>query len=132
MTVDEYRRVLAKTGGVWTDGEVPILTAPKKYRNVPVEVDGFKFDSKGEATRYGELKLRVLAGEISDLEVHPIVPIIVNDIPISECELDFRYIHNGKIVWEDFKGHDTAISKLKRALVEAIYQRPVNIIRKRR
>lgn len=40
-----------------------------KYNNRKVEVDGRKFDSKKEARRYGELKLLLDAGEISDLHM---------------------------------------------------------------
>lgn len=41
-----------------------------KYRNVKVEVDGIKFDSKKEAARYHELMLMLAAGQISDLKLH--------------------------------------------------------------
>jgi len=40
-----------------------------KYRNQRTEVDGIKFDSKKEAEYYGILKMRMKAGEISDLKL---------------------------------------------------------------
>lgn len=48
---------------------------PSKYRNVRVEIDGHKFDSKREAAIYQELKLREKAGEIRDLKLQ--VPIVL-------------------------------------------------------
>ena len=55
------------------------LPAPKilkrkgkaKFRNVRVEYDGIKFDSKRECAHYQELKMLEAAGEISQLRVHP-------------------------------------------------------------
>lgn len=40
-----------------------------KYRNIPCEVDGIRFDSKKEAARYYDLKLLERAGEIRDLRL---------------------------------------------------------------
>ena len=34
-----------------------------KYRNQPVTVDGYRFDSKAEARRWGELKLLAALGD---------------------------------------------------------------------
>jgi len=42
-----------------------------KYNARKTEIDGYTFDSKKEARRYGELCLLVKAGEITDLTVHP-------------------------------------------------------------
>ena len=38
-----------------------------KYRNIKTTVDGITFDSKKEAARYGTLKLRERAKDISEL-----------------------------------------------------------------
>lgn len=59
----------------WTQADVDALqhkraaSAPKpsKYRNVKIQIDGEKFDSKREAQYWQELKLREKAGEIWDL-----------------------------------------------------------------
>jgi hypothetical protein len=42
-----------------------------KYGNVPVEADGYSFDSKVEERYYRQLKLLEAAGEIFDIQVHP-------------------------------------------------------------
>jgi hypothetical protein len=39
-----------------------------KYRNIKIEVDGIKFDSKAEYTRFKELELFERLGEISNIE----------------------------------------------------------------
>lgn len=93
--------------------------------------DGFVFDSAGECRRYHELKLRQRIGDISGLEVHPAYPIIWpgTDIKICVVELDFRYAENGVQHAEDFKGQDTALSKIKRKMVEAAYGIKVELVR---
>lgn len=95
----------------------------RKYRNQPVIVDGIKFDSKAEANRYAVLKLRERAGEISRLELQPEYKINVNGAFICKYRADFRYFeHNAsKQIVEDVKGVKTAVYKLKKKLVEAIY-----------
>ena len=45
--------------------------AKAKYGNQPTVADGLSFDSNAEARRYQELRLLLLAGEITDLVVHP-------------------------------------------------------------
>ena len=93
--------------------------------------DGIVFDSAGECVRYHELKLLQRAGEISDLEVHPAYPIVWpgTDSRICVVELDFRYTANGVKRVEDFKGASTALSNLKRKLVEAAHGIKVELVR---
>ena len=47
-----------------------------------IKVDGHTFDSRREAERYGQLRLRLMARnpavKIKDLEVHPRLPMVVN------------------------------------------------------
>lgn len=42
-----------------------------KYKNIRVMVDGIKFDSKAEAKRYVELKIREDTGHIKELKLQP-------------------------------------------------------------
>lgn len=49
-----------------------------KFRNVITELDGFKFASKKEARRYGELRMLERAGKLSDLKIQPAFPLDVN------------------------------------------------------
>lgn len=125
-----------------------------KYGAKAQVVDGIKFPSRKEARRYGELKLFERAGEITGLEVHPRFPIIINGQPVRypsgvalEYRGDFKYIETRtqRTVVEDVKGvrktarppgvkkprhegTDTDASRIKRALVAAIYGIEVRIV----
>lgn len=56
MTEEEYR--------AWKEGREYHAPRRQKYGNRKVEIDGMKFDSQHEANIYGELMLRVRAGEL--------------------------------------------------------------------
>jgi hypothetical protein len=106
---------------------------PSKYHAQPTIVDDIRFDSKREAKRYGELKLREKTGEIWDLEVHPLFPLIVQrqelaglpaeEVVIGVYEADFKYYELSTIpyVVEDAKGVRTPIYRWKKKHVEAQY-----------
>ena len=90
-------------------------------------VDGYTFDSAGEARRYAALKLLVVAGEVRYLSVHPRLALLVNGKKIGRgyLVLDFMYEEYKDAAWrevyEDFKAVDTRESKLRRQLAEAIH-----------
>lgn len=93
-----------------------------KYNARKVEIDGFVFDSKAEARRYSELKLLEKAGRIRRLELQPKFEIKVDEKHIANYFADFRYYDpDFGFVVEDVKGVRTAVYKLKKRLVEAIY-----------
>jgi hypothetical protein len=92
-----------------------------KYNNTRVVVDGYKFDSKREATRYGVLKMLAMAGEITELEVHPEYDLTTNGVSVCKYEADFSYLRNEKRVVEDVKGVRTPVYKIKKKLMRAIY-----------
>lgn len=101
-----------------------------KYGAIKTKVDNITFASKGEATRYLHLKALQQAGKISNLETHPKFDIVINGKKVCVVELDFYYINeNGEPVWEDFKGRDNAMSRLKRKLVEAAYDIKVLVVK---
>lgn len=101
-----------------------------KHGAKAIRVDGIRFDSLLEANRYGELKILERAGEVSDIKVHPVFPVEVNGIQVCKVILDFSYTDkNGCQVHEDTKGQDTALSRLKRRMVEAAYSIDVVIVR---
>ena len=93
-----------------------------KYRNQPVTVDGYRFDSKAEARRWGELKLLHELGHIHKLTVHPrytlLDPFECKGIKYRGIvyEADFSYVENGVNVVEDCKGARTAVFNLKEKL----------------
>jgi len=104
----------------------------RKYGNVKVQLDGYGFDSKAEAQRYGELKLLVQAGEICELSVHPVFVLqrAFQDVDGKRrraitYEADFMYREHGKYgvaghdprlgrwIVEDVKGKRTAVFNIK-------------------
>jgi hypothetical protein len=97
-----------------------------KYKNVKTKIDGYTFDSKREADRYIDLKLRFRAGQITDLELQPVYPITVNGFRICKVKPDFRYKdkRSGKIIVEDVKSAMTRklpTYRLKAKLLKACY-----------
>lgn len=110
-------------------------------------VDGITFDSRREAARYRELKLLHRAGEITEPELQPKYPLKVyqpdgtyRDVKIrstgypggrtASYTADFRYLdkRKGCQIVEDVKGMDTTASRLRRAVVEAIYRIEITLI----
>ena len=91
-----------------------------KYGNIKTKLDGYTFDSKGEANRWAELKLAERAGIIKDLrrqvsfELESSCLIDGKLQRATKYVADFVYTENGKTVIEDFKGHITAIYKIKK------------------
>ncbi len=89
-----------------------------KYSAKRTMVDGYLFDSKLEARRYGELKLLMLAGEILWLCVQPVF-ILEGGVTYRA---DFLYRRNdGEVIVEDAKGKDLQVSRNKRKQVLARY-----------
>jgi hypothetical protein len=92
-----------------------------KYGAKKTVVDGIRFDSMAEATRYGVLKVLQSAGVISDLRMQVPYQIAVNGRKICRYVADFVYIENGKEVVEDVKGMKTPVYNLKKKLMEAMF-----------
>jgi hypothetical protein len=110
MTLDEYRELMARSGG------------KSKMGNVRTEVDGFVFASGLEATRYGELKLLEQAGEVRELQLQFPFRLDVNGIHVCTYVADFVYVDaQGKQVVEDTKGMKTAVYRLKKKLMKAVF-----------
>jgi len=108
-----------------------------KLGNVPVVVDGIRFDSKREAARWRDLSLMQAAGEISDLKRQVRYPLRGANgdlVSVSGRTLsyvaDFTYFDRaaGRQVVEDIKGHQTDVSKLKLAIMAA-QGLPVRVVR---
>lgn len=113
---------------------VPFKTR-QKYGNVRVKLDGYSFDSQVEAAEYGRLKLLQMAGEISELKVHPRFPLEVNGKRICVYEGDFSFLErvisetpgilmtffSARRVVLDVKGFPTPEYKIKRELFRALY-----------
>ena len=118
----------------WTNQQVNAVlqkqaTAKTKYNAKRVLLDGIWFDSKQEVKRYETLKLMLAAKLITNLKIHPVFPIVYRETRICDVELDFAYDKQGQRIYEDSKGHDTDMSRLKRKLVEAFFDITVEVIK---
>lgn len=111
--------------------------APAKSRNKygakPTEVDGIKFASKAEATRYSELKELERIGLIWDLRLHVEYPLIVNGQKVGKYTCDSEYMEAGQeggaeLITEDVKGRAARDWPLRKRLFAALYGRKVREI----
>lgn len=101
----------------------------RKMRNVPTEVDGYRFDSKKEAEHYQVLKLREKAGEITGLEIQKRYRIEINGQHICDYIADFvwkEYRHiAGRAHIQDVKGRRAGVQyqlfRIKAKLMKAVY-----------
>lgn len=102
-----------------------------KYGAVKTAANGKQFDSAKEAKRYLELAMLQAAKEIVDLECQTSFEIGVNPIlggswiKVGEWRADFTYrrLPDPRMIVEDVKskGTRTAVYRLKKKLVEALY-----------
>jgi hypothetical protein len=104
----------------------------RKFRNVPVEIDGIRFASKAEGRRYSELKLLERAGEIRHLELQRRYVLTAFDgtkIATYVADFDYTERRTGQHVTEDVKGIATPTFKLKAKLFEIQFGRKISIVR---
>lgn len=89
-----------------------------KYNAKPTVVDGIRFDSKKEAKYYCDLKLMKKAGEVL---------FFLRQVPIhlpgnTKLVIDFQVFYtDGRVEFQDTKGFQTEVFKLKKRQVEEIY-----------
>lgn len=104
-----------------------LATPPKKrskYGSRKHEVDGIEFHSEKEARHYGQLKIRLLAGEITNLELQPTFEITIGGKKVFKYIADFRYLVDGVPIVVDVKSPATRKKetyRLKKKAVEAQY-----------
>ena len=106
-----------------------------KYNAKKTEFMGYKFDSKWEAERYGQLASMQMAGVVKDLERQVKFDIVVNKHKICKYIADFVYIlthENGKKekIIEDAKGVQTTDFKIKKKLMKAVFDIEIKISKK--
>ncbi len=83
---------------------------------------GLKFDSAAEAKHAMELDIRKSAGEIEDWMRQIPIHIEVNGVKICKMVLDFKvWDTQHKFHYEEVKGVETAVYKLKLKLLKALY-----------
>ena len=79
-----------------------------KYFAKKVTYKNIQFDSKKEYERYVYLEMLMKNKEISELEVHPVYPLMVNGTKIGRYTADFTYKDKtGNVVVEDVKSKYT-------------------------
>jgi hypothetical protein len=104
-----------------------------KYRNVRVEVDGLKFDSKAEAARWQQLRLLEKAGKVRELRRQVRYSLDANYSLVGHYVADFDYwdhtTDKTSHITEDVKGMITDLSKWKMKHFAAQYGREVQIVR---
>lgn len=98
-----------------------------KYRAKPTFVDGIRFASKHEASRYIELRLLYQAREIVNLTLQPRFQLKVGDVVIGHYRADFQYFdkRKGCVIIEDSKGYRTDLYRWKKKHFEAQYGREI-------
>jgi hypothetical protein len=106
-----------------------------KYHAQPTVIDGVRFASKMEASRYLQLKALQDAGEIWSLGLQPKFPLVVAGVKICTYIADFQYMEPAphgepvKII-EDVKGVETPAFRIKRKLFEVLYGVPLRVVKK--
>ena len=100
-----------------------------KYNAKKQIYKGMKFDSKKELTRYLVLEQMQKNNYISELELHPMIPLIVNGIKIGRYTADFKYKNNnGEVIIEDVKSKITKTRDyILRKKILATYRPPIFI-----
>lgn len=98
-----------------------------KYGAKKVEICGRKFDSKKEGERWLVLQDREKRGEISDLRLQVRIPLMGKERPLMTrtgrqmvLTLDFTYIEDGVLIYEDCKGMPTRDYEVRKAVFEAM------------
>ena len=100
-----------------------------KYNAKKQFYNGKKFDSKKELARYLVLEQMEKNNYISELEIQPVFPLIVNGIKIGRYTADFRYKNNNnEVIVEDVKSKITRTRDyLLRKKILATYRPPIHI-----
>lgn len=103
-----------------------------KFKNIKTKFAGFSFDSRGEASRYGELMILERTGQITKLRrqvTYELAPAVMlagekRKKPALRFVADFEYLENGRTVVEDFKSPITAAKsdfRIKRHLMKSVH-----------
>jgi hypothetical protein len=98
-----------------------------KYGAKKTVVGDIKFDSKREANRWMELQLLEKAGAISSLQRQARIDLMGQYRPLytrtgrkMKMTIDFSYVENGVVIFEDAKGMPTRDYEVRKAVAEAM------------
>lgn len=130
MTEEQYEALMSRrpmTGALIPPPPPRVSPKRLKYGNVRVtDRDGNKHDSRREYRRWQELRLRELAGEISDLQRQRVFDLVVGDMLVCRYTADACYVDcaTGQRVVEDVKSAATRklpAFRIKAKLMKAVH-----------
>jgi hypothetical protein len=102
-----------------------VTVAPRKYRNLPTEYQGQRYDSRGEAAYAAHLDLLVAAGELRWWRRGK--PLVLLDAPTAGDRITYRPdfvispAPDAEVGFVDFKGVQTQVFRVKVRLWKAVY-----------
>lgn len=97
-----------------------------------VSASGDVFDTDDKLIRWNYLQELYKNGQIYRLTRNPTFRIDIKDRRICTVVLDFQYWLGDAMVYEVVEASNSALASLKFALVEAIYDIKISVIRGRR
>lgn len=107
-------------------GEEIVDRRRAKYRNMPTDWQGQRFDSKRECEKYKEFKLQEIAGAIRAVIRQVSMPLPGTT---HRIRVDFLVVNNdGTNAWYDAKGYETAHWRAKRQQVFDAYGIDIHLI----
>lgn len=126
------------SGMRWTEEQLAAhqrrqpLTAGSKFGNKRTEVNGRKFDSKLEASRWQELEQQQALGVIEDLRGQVPFPLMVNGEMVGSYVADavYRVKQTQQRIVEDSKGRETDLFRWKAKHFRIQYGFDITLIRK--
>lgn len=120
MSAQEYRKLRGELADRDNQGH------NAKYLNTICEIDGISFQSRKEGKFYGQCKMRILAGELTKIEMQQPFDLAVNGKHIAKYIADFvLYYADGRVEVIDVKSDATrviGVYRIKKALMFAIHK----------
>lgn len=107
------------------------LATNNKFKSVITEAEGIKFHSKKEARVFRELQARQHMKDIKFflMQVPFLLPGVAENGKRTRHYLDFMAIRtDGQIEYIEVKGRDLALGKLKRRMVEELYNIKIQVV----
>jgi hypothetical protein len=102
------------------------MTVRHKFGAKRDERDGYKFDSQAEARYYDQLKLAQQAGIVAFF----LMQTSFHFPGGGRYVCDFTVFHaSGEVEFIDIKGHETAMFKAKKRMVEALYPVTIEVVK---
>ena len=95
-----------------------------------IHYEGHRFHSEGELKRYLGLMELVKSGRLTNFEVHPVIPLVVNQVMIAEYVPTFRFTdqaHNTERFVQVLSRPATPVLHLKIALFEALFTQNIEL-----